>query len=174
MRFLKANWANFLWVGLFGMLGTWLRIIVSDLYTTFKVGGSVEHAHIWATFTVNMLGAVGIGVLSVLSEKRDNPRLMLWWGTGMMGGLTTFSTMMKEAHDLLLTGGSTGGAINLGTLAASASSTGVLSGVFDGLTVESLGFLAGAFLAGLYLSGTLLCGLFCVWLGRWGAQRWLH
>jgi CrcB protein len=49
----------------------------------------------WATFTVNIVGAFLLGRLPMSSYRR--PRL----GTGLCGGLTTFSTMQVETMKML-------------------------------------------------------------------------
>jgi len=52
-----------------------------------------RHALPWATLGINLLGALLLGWLMTSS-------LPTWWqlflGTGIMGGLTTFSTMINE------------------------------------------------------------------------------
>ncbi len=52
----------------------------------------------WATFTVNLLGALLLGYLITRLQERLAPSLYrrAFAGTGMCGALTTFSTMMAE------------------------------------------------------------------------------
>lgn len=160
MRLFRDSWPVILGVGVFGMIGTWLRVMMFDLFSMLKVGGSESYAHIIATFTVNVLGAFGIGLLSVMSEKRKRPQLMLWWGTGMMGGFTTFSTMMRDMYVLFTMGGNVDRPVTVLALRSSMLSN---TAVYDRL-IPTL----------IYLMITMSCGLVCVWFGRWGAQKWLH
>lgn len=163
MRLSKDAWVMVLGVGAFGMIGTWLRVLVFELFAVLKIGGSEAYAHIIATFTVNVLGAFGIGLISVISETRRRPQLMLWWGTGMMGGFTTFSTMMRDMYVLLTTAGHVDGhVLKLSHASSMFFNTGV-TGIYERL----MPFV-------LYLLLTMLFGLLCVWLGRWGARRWMH
>jgi CrcB protein len=80
----------------------------------------------WSTFIVNIVGAALLGYFSTRLLERlpvsayRRPLL----GTGLCGGLTTFSTMQVETIVLLehghyaLAGGYTGASIGLGLLAA--------------------------------------------------------
>ena len=63
----------------------------------------------WATFAVNVLGCLLIGVLMVLvTEVRTPHRLVRpFLGTGILGGFTTFSTYTVEV-DALFRAGATG------------------------------------------------------------------
>ncbi len=49
----------------------------------------------WATFAVNVAGALVLGAL--LGAQHTSPRLRGLLGTGLCGGLTTFSTLCVEA-----------------------------------------------------------------------------
>jgi fluoride exporter len=48
----------------------------------------------WATWTVNVTGCLLIGVLMVLIARRfpDQQLIRPFWGVGVLGGYTTFST----------------------------------------------------------------------------------
>lgn len=80
----------------------------------------------WATFAVNIVGAFLLGYLTTRLLERlptsSYRRPML--GTGLCGGLTTFSTMQVETLGMLeagrygLAAGYTGTSIALGLLAA--------------------------------------------------------
>jgi fluoride exporter len=60
----------------------------------------------WATFTANVTGCLLLGALSVfLAERRPTSRLLrLFIGVGVLGGFTTFSTLMLETRSLLTAG----------------------------------------------------------------------
>ncbi len=60
----------------------------------------------WATFAVNILGCLLIGILWALSERLpgDNNHLMLFLSVGLCGGFTTFSTFSKEGLAMLQSG----------------------------------------------------------------------
>lgn len=48
----------------------------------------------WATWTINVTGCLLIGVLMVLIARRlpDQQLIRPFWGVGVLGGYTTFST----------------------------------------------------------------------------------
>lgn len=83
--------------GAIGSLGRWS---VSELLpwsgTTFP----------WATFLVNVSGALALGVLMVLVVDvwPTHPYVRPFVGVGLLGGWTTFSTYVLEARDLLAAG----------------------------------------------------------------------
>ena len=52
----------------------------------------------WPTLLVNL---VGCGLLGILMRHRARPSTLLLVGTGLCGGLTTFSTFAVEVADLL-------------------------------------------------------------------------
>src|SRR3954464_11437166 len=77
----------------------------------FKLGGFVlHHSEGWnfpaSTFSVNVLGCLGIGLLAGLAEHHDlfspNVRLLLF--TGLLGGFTTFSAFGYESVFLIRRG----------------------------------------------------------------------
>lgn len=79
----------------------------------------------WATFGVNIAGAVLLGYLTVRMQERlpfARYRRPLW-GTGVCGGLTTFSTMqvealaMIDAHYYVMAAGYLLGSVAAGLLA---------------------------------------------------------
>jgi CrcB protein len=57
----------------------------------------------WGTATVNVVGCLLIGVLAGWLFVR-HPRLRLLLGVGLLGGFTTFSTHLLDAHDLVAAG----------------------------------------------------------------------
>jgi len=84
-------------IGAGGALGSLGRWGVGELLpwsgTTFP----------WATFLVNVSGALALGVLMVLVVEVWRPRRYVrpFVGVGLLGGWTTFSTYALEARDLL-------------------------------------------------------------------------
>lgn len=54
----------------------------------------------WATFTVNVVGSFALGVLlAALLTRRTELRLL--FGTGFLGGFTTYSALAVETDTLL-------------------------------------------------------------------------
>jgi CrcB protein len=82
-------------VGLGGGCGAILRYGVSRL--------PFNDAFPWATFVVNIVGAVLLGFLTGLTRERGllPAPLQLGLTTGLCGGFTTFSTFSLEAWDHL-------------------------------------------------------------------------
>jgi CrcB protein len=82
-------WAG---VGVLGAIGSWAR---------FSVGGIVAarrpSAFPLGTFVVNASGGFVLGLLVGLSLTGD---ALLLFGTGLLGGYTTFSTWMVETERL--------------------------------------------------------------------------
>ena len=56
----------------------------------------------WATFGINVVGSLLLGILFVAA--RDRPTLLLLLGAGFCGGFTTFSTLSLEALNMLESG----------------------------------------------------------------------
>jgi len=83
----------------------------------------------WATFAVNVSGCLLIGVLVVLVTEAGpaHPLLRPFFGTGVLGGYTTFSTAMVDTVRLssrLSSGAPVMAAVYLfGTLVAALSAT---------------------------------------------------
>lgn len=75
-----------------GFVGTVLRSLLADAW------GHDPSAWPWATLVVNVAGALVLGV--VVALLRTRPTASLYWrpllGTGLCGGLTTFSTLQLE------------------------------------------------------------------------------
>lgn len=80
-----------------GAMGAVARIALARL----PIGGAPGWP--WITLSVNLAGAFALGYL----VTRLGERLPLstyrrpWWGTGVCGGLTTFSTMQLELVEML-------------------------------------------------------------------------
>lgn len=57
----------------------------------------------WATLVTNALGCAVIGVFMVLLDEVWHPHRLVrpFFGTGVLGGFTTFSTYAVDAHGLL-------------------------------------------------------------------------
>lgn len=86
---------NIICVGIGGCIGAVLRYIIS--INTVKLFGSFPIG----TLIVNVLGGFLIGVIMELSQCTNmSPRLKIFLTTGIMGGLTTFSTFSFETITL--------------------------------------------------------------------------
>lgn len=76
------------------------RVVVRREPTDFPLG----------TFLVNVVGAFLLGLLIGIDAAHN---AMLLLGTGLLGGLTTFSTWMYESERLIVDGERTGAIRNL-------------------------------------------------------------
>lgn len=90
---------SFVWVAIGGAAGSCLRYWVSLLLGPITIG----HGFPWATFAVNALGSLGLGLVFVLAEDRSlfGADLRLLLGTGVMGGFTTYSAFNLESIGLM-------------------------------------------------------------------------
>jgi len=91
---------DFLYVGAGSFVGGVVRYLVS--LAMKSVGGFP-----WATFIVNVVGCLLIGLLWGLSVRSSNAlsgHLGLFLTVGFCGGFTTFSTFSKESLALLQMG----------------------------------------------------------------------
>jgi fluoride exporter len=79
-------------VGVFGAAGAYTRFRVGVVVTSRRPGPFP-----WGTFIVNLTGGFVLGFLTGLSVTGD---ALLVFGTGFLGGYTTFSTWMVEAQRL--------------------------------------------------------------------------
>ena len=86
---------DILLVGIGSFVGGMLRYLVSLM---MKWGGN---GFPWATFTVNILGCLLIGLLWGWGSRSLSPQLMLLLSVGLCGGFTTFSTFSRESLALL-------------------------------------------------------------------------
>lgn len=102
---------NILCVGLGGFIGASLRYIIS-LHSSKILGTQLPYG----TLIVNVLGGFLIGVIMELSIKNNmmSQSLKLFLTTGIMGGLTTFSTFSYETVALFSGGSYILGMINAG------------------------------------------------------------
>lgn len=96
----RPSWAVLGAVALGGALGSLGRWGIG-LAWPFEVAGWP-----WATFLVNVTGSFVLGVIMVVVlEVRPLSRLTRpFWGVGVCGGYTTFSTFALETHRLLAGG----------------------------------------------------------------------
>lgn len=84
-----------LWVALGGALGSLARYGVA-MATTRIMGLAFP----WGTLIVNAAGGLAIGALAArIGPEADGARL--FWGAGVLGGFTTFSTFSLETVRLL-------------------------------------------------------------------------
>ncbi|MCD9087109.1 fluoride efflux transporter CrcB [Stenotrophomonas sp. SY1] len=93
-------WLSFLAIGVGAALGAWLRFGLS-------VWLNASHNAIpMGTLVANLLGGYAIGLaLAWLAARPDlAPEWRLFIVTGLLGGLTTFSTFSAEVVDLLQRG----------------------------------------------------------------------
>ncbi|AUG78859.1 hypothetical protein CFP65_4098 [Kitasatospora sp. MMS16-BH015] len=113
-------------VALGGVLGAWARYGAGLLWPT------AAGAFPWTTLLVNVVGCAVIGffLVAVTEVWAPHPLLRPFFGTGVLGGFTTFSTYVLDAHGL----------------------------VERGEAVKGLGYLAGTLVAALgavWLSASL-------------------
>jgi CrcB protein len=99
-----------------GMLGAPLRYL-----TDRAVQARHDSVFPCGTFTVNVVGSYVLGAIAAGAATQGWPSdVTLFVGTGVCGGLTTFSTFGYETLRLLVGGSVTEAAVNaLGSLAAS-------------------------------------------------------
>ena len=92
---------NIICVGCGGFLGAISRYIIS-IYTSKQFLFKIP----LGTLIVNVLGGFLIGVIMELTIKNNfiSPQLKLFLTTGIMGGLTTFSTFSYETIVLIKEG----------------------------------------------------------------------
>ncbi len=70
----------------------------------YWIGEYFKHRHLtdtfpWHTLFINVLGAVGLGVLVAFMKTRTP--LTLFLGVGLCGGFTTFSTFCLESWEMI-------------------------------------------------------------------------
>jgi len=116
---------NILLVGAGGFAGSVLRYLVS----LGLRGASGEWKWPLATFSVNLVGSILIGLLWGKSIQVAEPRLWLTLGTaGFCGGFTTFSAFSLEILELLK-----GGEYTVALLYVAASVVVCVAGVWLGM-----------------------------------------
>lgn len=117
---------NILYVGLGGFIGASLRYLVSTWFA--KIMGTQFP---YGTLVVNIVGAFLIGFIMELSLNTDlvTPESRLFLTTGIMGGLTTFSTFSYETMNMIGEGSYFLGSMNI-MLNLSLSVLGVIIGKY--------------------------------------------
>lgn len=104
------NLLEIIFVGTGGCIGAVLRYIITKqssnlINSNFPLG----------TLLVNVIGGFLIGLIMELSKSTDliSPNLRLFLTTGIMGGLTTFSTFSYETITLMSSGRYILGTVNV-------------------------------------------------------------
>ncbi len=95
------QWSSLLAVCLGGGIGAGLRFVSYRLLCQFIKG---EGFYFLATLSVNILGCLLLGLLVGFSSSRAElipKELILFLGTGLCGGFTTFSTFGIEGLALI-------------------------------------------------------------------------
>ena len=93
----QMNWISFFAIGLGAMLGAWLRwglgLWLNPLFPMVPLG----------TLAANLLGGYLVGVAVTLFHLNLalSPELRLFFITGVLGALTTFSTFSAEVVALI-------------------------------------------------------------------------
>ncbi|MFQ5598077.1 MAG: fluoride efflux transporter CrcB [Nitrospiria bacterium] len=89
-------------VGLGGFIGAVLRYLLSGWVQTWTKSAVFPYG----TLAVNLLGCLGIGLLSHLVEARNlwSPEARMFVFIGTLGAFTTFSTFGNETMKLLRNG----------------------------------------------------------------------
>ncbi|MGL4654380.1 MAG: fluoride efflux transporter CrcB [Sarcina sp.] len=113
-------------VGCGGFIGASLRYLIS-LWATRGMGPAFP----FGTLIVNILGAIIIGFVTEMSLRTSvvSPTMKTFITTGMMGGLTTFSTFSLETMTIFSHGNLGLGSLNI-VLNLGLSLVGVVIGQF--------------------------------------------
>lgn len=96
-----------LYVGLGGFIGAALRYFISAKMAVTPIP--------WGTLLVNVVGGILIGVIMqlCLTTNSISPNMKLFLTTGVMGGLTTFSSFSYETVTLFSAGDIKHGVMNI-------------------------------------------------------------
>lgn len=95
-----VTWKGFIMVGAGGIFGCWFRYLLSDFLNPI-----VLHLPL-GTLTANLIAGFVMGCLiGIFQTFTSLPvELRLFTATGLMGGLSTYSTFSSEAVTLLFAG----------------------------------------------------------------------
>ncbi|MEG0856598.1 MAG: fluoride efflux transporter CrcB [Terrisporobacter sp.] len=101
---------NALFVGLGGFIGAISRYLIS-MYSSKIFISKIPIG----TLFVNVVGGLLIGIVMEMNSKTNliSPHLKLFLTTGLMGGLTTFSTFSYETINLMQEGSYLLGCLNI-------------------------------------------------------------
>ena len=93
--------ARFSWICLGGAIGTGLRYLVTGWAVTL-----FGAAFPWGTFAVNVSGSFLIGAIMqlALATRMISPTVRLFLTTGVLGGMTTYSSFNYETVRLVRDG----------------------------------------------------------------------
>lgn len=80
-------------VGIGASLGATIRYLLTMIFKRLKYNWPL------ATFVINLSGSLLLGILS--RRFGGNQSALLFWGVGVLGGYTTFSTFNTELVSLL-------------------------------------------------------------------------
>ena len=91
-----------LWIGLGGFFGAVLRYLLTG---AIQLGFKGNEFPI-GTLSVNLIGCLVIGVLTVFAEGQEifNPQVRGFVFVGLLGAFTTFSTFGNDSFSLLQSG----------------------------------------------------------------------
>jgi CrcB protein len=95
-----VTWRGFAAVGIGGVLGCWLRYILSAMFNSLFLNLPP------GTLAANWIAAFSIGCLMGMFQRFETlpVEVRLFATTGVLGGLSTYSTFSAEAVHLLLAG----------------------------------------------------------------------
>lgn len=118
-------------VGIGGFIGSCFRYSISQFIDS---GTGVPYA----TLTANIIAGFMIGMITILYEQTDliSDLQKLLLTTGLLGGLSTFSTFSLETVRLFSSGQILSGSLNIG-LNVFCSLAGVLLGMLAGHLIKS-------------------------------------
>ncbi len=98
---------KFIYVGIGGFIGAVLRYAISSKMISNTIP--------WGTLLVNVIGGFLIGLIMQMCLTTDyiSPNMKLFLTTGVLGGLTTFSTFSYETIGLFNSGDFKNGILNI-------------------------------------------------------------
>ncbi|WP_283136275.1 fluoride efflux transporter FluC [Rhizohabitans arisaemae] len=103
--------------------------------TRHSISTALPHAPAgfpWSTFLINVSGCLLIGVLMTSADRLWAGRRLLrpFWGVGVLGGYTTFSTYVMDIHSAMQAG-----APGVALLSTAATPAAALPAVWAGVSV---------------------------------------